>query len=254
MTNSAGVQQRIFPRDAMYFRVSSDRQTTENQFTDVLDFYNQELTKSQGSSSPFLLAETLLVRLRTSVKEIPSPTAKNPSRVVFKAVEEVVEDLAEDCIYVEQGKSSKTGSSRPLFEQMKADAKAGRFNRLLVWKVSRLGRDMREVLNTVYDMADLGVTVVPVKSNTGPITSAMGKLLWHILAWLAEMENVERVDAINAGIRRARGLGTHMGRPKRVFDRERARELRRGGMPVTRIAETMQVPETTLRRMLDDEI
>jgi DNA invertase Pin-like site-specific DNA recombinase len=71
---------------------------------------------------------------------------------------------------------------------MKRDAAARKFDRLLVWKVSRLGRDMRELISTVYELADLGVTVVPVKSQTGPISSTMGKLLWAIQAWYAEME------------------------------------------------------------------
>jgi DNA invertase Pin-like site-specific DNA recombinase len=55
---------------------------------------------------------------------------------------------------------------RPLFEQMKRDATLRKFDRLLVWKVSRLGRDIREVISTVYELADLGITVVPVKSQT----------------------------------------------------------------------------------------
>jgi hypothetical protein len=55
-----------------------------------------------------------------------------------------------------------------MFEQMKRDAALRKFDRLLVWKVSRLGRDMREVIATVYELADLGVLVFPVKSQTGP--------------------------------------------------------------------------------------
>src|SRR5215471_17603316 len=54
---------------------------------------------------------------------------------------------------VEQGRSGKVGArQRPLFEQMKRDAAARKFDWLLVWKVSRLGRDMREVIATVYDL------------------------------------------------------------------------------------------------------
>ena len=34
---------------------------------------------------------------------------------------------------------------------------------------------MREVISTVYELSDLGETVVPVKSDTGPINSTMGK-------------------------------------------------------------------------------
>ena len=119
----------------------------------------------------------------------------------------IVAELADLCIYVEQGKSGRKGSkSRPLFEQMKKDAALRKFDRLLVWKVSRLGRDMREVISTVYELSDLGVTVVPVKSETGPINSTMGKLLWAIQAWFAEMENEERSEAIKAGQARAIGL------------------------------------------------
>jgi DNA invertase Pin-like site-specific DNA recombinase len=103
---------------------------------------------------------------------------------------------------------------------MKRDAVTHKFDRLLVWKVSRLGRDMREVISTVYELDDLGITVIPIKSKTGPITSTLGKLLWAIQAWYAEMENGERSEAIKAGQARARADGKHLGRPKRVFDRE----------------------------------
>ena len=230
--------------DALYFRVSSDRQTTENQFAEVLEYaYSRSDT-----NSAMLKGE--LIELKACIREIPAPTAANPARTVFKAVDSAVESLAKRCIYIEQGKSSKTGSQRPLFERMKKDAAAGRFSRLLVWKVSRLGRDMREVLNAVYELADLGITVVPVKSNTGPITSAMGKLLWAILAWFAEMENVERADAINAGLERARKAGKTLGRPKKVFDREKARELRSAGKSNREIAYRMGVSEATVRREL----
>src|SRR2546422_11532073 len=96
--------------------------------------------------------------------------------------------------------SGKVGAQRrPLFEQMRRDAALRKFDRLLVWKVSRLGRDMREVISTVYELADLDITVVPIKSETGPINSTLGKLLWAIQAWYAEMENDERADAVRTG-------------------------------------------------------
>ena len=66
---------------------------------------------------------------------------------------------------------------------------------------------MREVIATVYELSDLGVTVVPVKSDIGPINSTMGKLLWAIQAWFAEMENEERSESIKAGQARAMAAG-----------------------------------------------
>src|SRR5262249_3925004 len=130
---------------------------------------------------------------------------------------------------------------RPLFEQMKRDAAARKFDRLLVWKVSRLGRNMREVIKTVYELADHGVTGYPLKSQAGPINSAMGKLLWAIQAWYAEMENEERSEAVQAGQARARAAGKHVGRAKVVFDRSSVLKLRNEGRSWSEIAKSAGV-------------
>ncbi len=136
-----------------------------------------------------------------------------------------------------------------MFERMKRDAALRKFDRLLVWKVSRLGRDMREVISTVYELADAEVTVVPVKSQTGAISSTMGKLLWAIQAWFAEMENEERVDAIKAGHERALALGKRIGRPRMVFDRDEVVRLRdQEDMSWSQIASKLGVGATTVRR------
>ncbi len=107
---------------------------------------------------------------------------------------------------------------------------------------------MREVISTVYELADAGVTVVPIKSQTGPITSTMGKLLWAIQSWYAEMENVERSQTIRAGQARARAAGKHVGRPREVFDRMEVVRLRRQGWSWPKIAARLGVGIGTVRR------
>jgi putative DNA-invertase from lambdoid prophage Rac len=138
-----------------------------------------------------------------------------------------------------------------MFEQMKKDAAARKFDRLLVWKVSRLGRDMREVISTVYELADLGITVIPVKSQTGPITSTMGKLLWAIQAWFAEMENSEKAEAIKAGQARARAEGKHMGRPKKIFRHEDVSRLRAERYSWSQIGAKLGISVRTARRIYE---
>lgn len=205
--------------DALYFRVSSERQTTENQFEDLL-----QIAEKDDSGRDW---KKLREGLSACIVEEERRSRNGKTRTVYRVRPDITAELAEGGVYVEQGKSSKTGSQRrPLFEQMKRDAAARKFDRLLVWKVSRLGRDMREVIATVYELADLGVMVIPIKSQTGPITSTMGLLLWAIQAWYAEMENSEKSDAIKAGQARARVEGKHMGRPKVVFDRAEVVRLR----------------------------
>jgi putative DNA-invertase from lambdoid prophage Rac len=205
--------------DALYFRVSSERQTTENQFEDLL-----QVAEKDGSGRNWA---QIRQALSDCVCEEQRAMSNGTTRTAYRVRPEVAAELAGLCVYVEQGRSGKVGAkARPLFERMKRDAATRKFDRLLVWKVSRLGRDMREVISTVYELADLGITVIPIKSQTGPISSTMGKLLWAIQAWYAEMENSERAEAIKAGQARARAEGKPMGRPRRVFDRHEVIRLR----------------------------
>jgi DNA invertase Pin-like site-specific DNA recombinase len=230
--------------DALYFRVSSERQTTENQFEDLL-----QIAERDGSGRDWN-------RIRADLSKcVIEEQRQGPSGIttVYRIAPEFAEKLSRGCVYVEQGRSSKIGAkARPLFEQMKRDAAARKFDRLLVWKVSRLGRNMREVINTVYELADHGVTVYPLKSQTGPINSAMGKLLWAIQAWYAEMENEERSEAVQAGQARARAAGKHVGRPKVVFDRASALKLRNQGRSWSEIAKSAGVSVGSVRRAVQN--
>ena len=226
--------------DSLYFRVSTDCQTTENQFQDLL-----QVAEKDGSGCDWKRIRELLSRC------IHEETVSD--RTTYSVNPRIVTELADLCVYVEQGRSSRKGSkSRPLFEQMKKDAALRKFDRLLVWKVSRLGRDMREVISTVYELSDLGVIVVPVKSQAGPINSTMGKLLWAIQAWFAEMENEERSEAIKAGQARAMASGKSVGRPRVIFDRKEVVKLRNDGLSWSQIAARAGVSIGTARRAYQD--
>ena len=105
------------------------------------------------------------------------------------------------------------------------------------------------MISTVYELADIGVTVLPIKSQTGPITSAMGKLLWAIQACFAEMENEERAEAIKAGQARALANGKKVGRPKVIFDRDAVVRLRdEEGLSWSETAKRLGVSVGTVRR------
>ena len=227
--------------DGLYFRVSSERQTTENQFEELL-----RIAEKDDSARDWCRIRQLLSHC-VYAEELPC--LNGGIRTIYRVQAATATELAACCVYVEQGRSSKAGASRrPMFEQMKRDAALRKFDRLLVWKVSRLGRDMREVISTVYELADLGVSVLPVKSQTGPINSTMGKLLWAIQAWFAEMENDERSDAIKAGHVRARASGKQIGRPRAVFGRDEVPILRQQGLSWRQISSKLGVSIASVRR------
>ena len=232
-------------RDALYFRVSSDRQTTENQFDELLAVAHKDSHQRDLDGIRASLRRCIIAEVRT--------TRRGLSRTLYRVDSAIAEHLAKECVYVEQGRSSKRGAQkRPLFERMKRDASQGRFSRLLVWKVSRLGRDMREVISTVYELADLGVTIVPVKSQTGPVNTAMGRLLWAIQGWYAEMENEERSENVRLGQARARAQGKEIGRPREVANdvEHQILTLRSAGLGYKAISLATGVARSTVRRVL----
>ena len=231
--------------DALYFRVSSERQTTENEFEDLLQVAERDDSGRDWGRIRQLLAECIQEEERDGAGGTRDP--------VYRVVPGSTAELAQHCVYVKQGRSGKVGAKgRPLFERMKHDAAERKFDRLLVWKVSRLGRDMLEVLNTVHQMAELGITVYPVKSQVGPVNSSMAKLLWAILAWFGEMENEERSEAVTAGQIRARAEGKSSGRPRAVFPRDQVGQLRRAGRSWRQIAAALGVGVGTVRRVAQE--
>ena len=95
--------------DALYFRVSSDRQTTENQF--------DELIAAARAGDPGRDWNRIRSELGRSVLSETRTTRRGISRTVYRVDEVIAKRLAEQCIYVEQGKSGAAGRRRPLFER-----------------------------------------------------------------------------------------------------------------------------------------
>ena len=86
---------------------------------------------------------------------------------------------------------------------------------LLVWKLDRLGRDLRHLVNTVHDLTDRGVGLKVLTGEGAAIdtTTASGKLVFGIFAALAEFERALISERTIAGLAAARARGRSGGRP-----------------------------------------
>ena len=85
---------------------------------------------------------------------------------------------------------------------------------LLVWKLDRLGRDLRHLVNVVQDLADRGVgfKVLSGQGAEMDTTTASGKLVFGIFAALAEFERELIRERTIAGLAAARARGRKGGR------------------------------------------
>ncbi len=89
---------------------------------------------------------------------------------------------------------------------------------LIVWKLDRLGRDLRHLVNTVHDLTTRGIGFNVLTGHGASIntTSPSGKLVFGIFAALAEFERELIIERTNAGMAAARARGRNGGRPYKM--------------------------------------
>jgi DNA invertase Pin-like site-specific DNA recombinase len=123
---------------------------------------------------------------------------------------------------------------------------------LTVWKLDRLGRSMRHLVDTVEALKakDIGFQSLQESIDT---TTPGGKLVFHIFAALAEFERDLIKERVGAGLRAAKARGRLGGR-RPVLDRKRAAQAvdmaRNPKTHIVDIAETLGVSESSVYRVL----
>ena len=138
---------------------------------------------------------------------------------------------------------------RPELDRMMRDAHKRRFDVIAVWKFDRFARSTRELVFALEQFQSLGIDFVSVTQaidTSGP----MGKLVFSVLAAIAEFERELIRERVVAGVKEAKRRGKHCGRPAKDFDVERAAELRQGGLSWRKLEAATGVPVYLLRARL----
>ena len=108
--------------------------------------------------------------------------------------------------YEDAGKSGKSIEGRTQFNQMMEDIKTGKdsVSFVLVFKLSRFGRNAADVLSTLQVMQDFGVNLICVEDGIDSSKDA-GKLMISVLSAVAEIERENiRVQTMEGRIQKAR--------------------------------------------------
>ena len=117
----------------------------------------------------------------------------------------------------------------------------------MVWRLDRLGRNLRHLILLLNDLQAIGVDFVSLAEGIDATTPA-GRLQLHILGAIAEFERARTVERVQAGLQRARRQGRTLGRPQRIIS---AFELARvEGMSTREAAKALGVPRSTFQRYL----
>lgn len=112
------------------------------------------------------------------------------------------------CKKIYQEKKSAV-KERPELEKMNAHLRSG--DVVVVWKLDRLGRSLRHLINLVNDYKERGVQLVSINDNIDT-TSPQGRLMFNLFATFAEFERELISERTKAGLKAARAKGHFSGR------------------------------------------
>ena len=90
-------------------------------------------------------------------------------------------------VYADEGISGKNIIKRPGVQRLLEDAKTGKFDVLIIWKLTRLGRSMKDVMNIAEILYSNNVELHSI-SESFDITTSTGKMMLGLLANFAEFE------------------------------------------------------------------
>ncbi len=122
---------------------------------------------------------------------------------------------------------------------------------LVVWKLDRLGRSVKHLVNLVGELHKLGVQF---KSLTDAIDTGTpsGRFFFHVMASLAEMERELTIERTRAGLEVARQLGRRGGRKRQMTESKikSAKKLLASGVAPREVAGNLGVSVPTLYRWI----
>ncbi len=145
---------------------------------------------------------------------------------------------------------------RPGMERLLADLRAGKVDRIVVWRLDRLGRTTRGLCQLFDELTERKVDLVSLRDGFS-LSSPAGRLHARILASVAEYETEVRAERVAAGQAVARRKGKRWGGSKkgwrwRVSDEQvvAIHEMKSAGRKIVHIAKVTGLSRPTIYRVL----
>jgi DNA invertase Pin-like site-specific DNA recombinase len=147
--------------------------------------------------------------------------------------------------YVDHASGAK--ESRPALNRLMTDARRRKFDVVLVWKIDRFGRSLKHLVNALAELDAVGVAFVSLRDNLD-LGTPSGRLMFQIIAAMAEFERALIQERVRAGLRHARAKGKRLGRPRIIVDASKIAALRAQGHSWASIGKELGIGEATAKR------
>ena len=154
--------------------------------------------------------------------------------------------------YADEGLSGTLSrDKRPALNSLIKDAYRKRFDSVVCWDISRIGRSMKELILFLSDMKDRGIGICSVRQGFDTSTS-MGEIMFQFVGILSSWEREMIRERTLAGLERAKREGKTLGRRKVTNDTMTAKivELRTAKKTIRQIASEVGVSVGTVSNTL----
>ena len=180
---------------------------------------------------------------------------QNPA-VQEQPLQEMIAQRGWQLHQVYSDRASGAKERRPGLEALMADARRGAFDMVLVWRFDRFARSVKQLVLALEEFRSLGIDFISHQESLDTSTP-MGRAMFTIIATLAELERSVIRERVVAGMEYARVRGTKsgkpIGRPRAIFQRDEAKQLRAQGHSWRQISRQLGVSASTVRRACTDQ-
>ena len=155
--------------------------------------------------------------------------------------------------YSDEGLSGTLSrDKRPALNSLIKDAYRKRFDAVVCWDISRIGRSMKELVLFLSDMKDRDIGIVSVRQGFDTSTT-MGEMMFQFVGILSSWEREMIRERTLAGLERAKSEGKTLGRKKVVNDEITSQivELRNAKKSIRAIASVVGVSRGTVSNVLN---
>jgi DNA invertase Pin-like site-specific DNA recombinase len=150
--------------------------------------------------------------------------------------------------YVDVGVTG-TRDRRPHLDRLMKAAQSRQFDAVVVFRFDRFARSIKHLVIALEQFQSLGVDFISLNEAVDTSTP-MGKAMFTVIGAMSELESNIIRERVAAGMKRAKREGIHCGRPARIFNKDKAREMAGKGMSLRVIAKALGVGKDTVRAAL----
>ncbi len=148
--------------------------------------------------------------------------------------------------YIDQVSGAE--EKRLQLDQMLSKCRAGKVDAVVVWRYDRFARSLKQLVNALDEFRSLGIEFVSLHDGCDT-TTAQGRLLFGIMASLAEFERELIRERVRAGLDAALARGKRLGRPRQVADPAKIAQFRAQGLSWREISAEVGLGLGTVHRL-----